>query len=224
PYTHMSDHSSADSSDAQEVSPDHLHYCHDPGHYPQEVAHYPHPSRPRWGAHNHHSDHEHYGSEHVPSHTDEDDTVPVCLRHVPSRKRRRGSQASSGLHGQVKRCSSRIGAPFLEEPSSSDLDERDHVPAQVIIPKPPRCCPDDRQHGRKNNSRALPAVDCTLDTTRPQSPDSLERPLQTHGHIRSQSQVHIHSIPRTHLKRERTDHYDRKSVSNAHSPSDVTEL
>ncbi|XP_042230761.1 cadherin-89D-like [Homarus americanus] len=236
PYTHMSDHSSADSTEAQELPPDHLHYHHDPGHYPQEIvhypqdlAHYPHlPPRRRCGAHSYHSDHElqrSCGSERVSSHTDEDDTVPVCLHHAPSRKRRRGPQPGGGpLHGQAKRGPSRVGSPFQEEPSSSDLDERDHAPAQISIPKPPRCCAEDRQHTGINNLRTLPTVDCSLTSTRPHSPDSLERPTQSHNHSHSQSQAHIHTIPRTHLKRERTDQVGRNGGNKALLPSDVTEL
>lgn len=79
------------------------------------------------------------------SHTDEDDTVPTCLRQAPSRKRRRGPQAGGvPPNGLAKRTSSRFGSRLQEEPSSSDLDERDHAPAQTSIPRPPWCCADDR--------------------------------------------------------------------------------
>ncbi|XP_045608618.2 cadherin-89D [Procambarus clarkii] len=221
PYTHMSDHSSADSTEAQELTPDHLQYCQDVCCYPQDLARYPHPQqRRRCGAHTHHSDHELQG----PSHDDDDDTVPVCSRHAPSRKRRRSSH-TGGVHphGHVRRCSSRITASFQEEPSSSDLDERDHAPAQVTIPKPPPCCSDDRQRAGVSKLRALPAVDCSLgSSTRPHSPDSLECP--PHSHIRSHSQAHIHTIPRTHLKREKTDHGGRGGGTKALLGSDVTEL
>lgn len=49
PYTHMSDHSSADSTEAQEGAHDHAHYPVDHGHYPQEALRYPpdHAHRPR---------------------------------------------------------------------------------------------------------------------------------------------------------------------------------
>ena len=42
PYTHMSDHSSADSTEAQEPPHDHHHYPADMAHYPQEAGRYPH--------------------------------------------------------------------------------------------------------------------------------------------------------------------------------------
>lgn len=41
PYTHMSDHSSSDSTEAQEISHDHPHYPHDFVHYPHDPATYP---------------------------------------------------------------------------------------------------------------------------------------------------------------------------------------
>lgn len=41
PYTHMSDHSSSESTEAQELPHDHPHYPHDLVHYPPDPASYP---------------------------------------------------------------------------------------------------------------------------------------------------------------------------------------
>lgn len=66
PYTHMSDHSSADSLEAPELPHDHMQYHHDSASCPQEAAqysqdfvHYPRPAHKRHTCtHDHHSDHE----------------------------------------------------------------------------------------------------------------------------------------------------------------------
>ncbi|XP_071543668.1 cadherin-89D [Panulirus ornatus] len=231
PYTHMSDHSSADSLEAQELPHDHTQYHHDSAscpqetaHYPQDFVHYPRAAHRRHPCtHDHHSDHELQHSsrnEQVSSHTDEDDKVPACLHQAPSRKRRRGPEVNGvPQNGLSKRASSRFGTRLQEEPSSSDLDERDHAPALVTIPRPPWCCTDDRQYG-VTTSRVLPTVDCSLSSsTRPHSPDSLEQPPMSRKH------PHIHTIPRTQLKRERTgDQTGRGAGSSGLLPSDVTEL
>ncbi|XP_042858064.1 cadherin-89D-like [Penaeus japonicus] len=245
PYTHMSDHSSSDSTEAQEIPHDHPHYPHDLVHYPPDPAsypadpaltthfpqdpnHYPRPPpRRRSCAHSFQADrellHPCSSGERVSSHTDEDEgSGPVCLRHAPSRKRRRGTQQGTEGRGagpsHKSRSSSRAGRRALgEEPSSSDFDERDHAPPLVTIPRPQPCCMEDRQRSNAHNPRTLPTVDCTLENPgRPHSPDSLERP----SHCRAGA--HTHTIPRTHLKRERgSDHVGRNADLH---PSDVTEL
>ncbi|XP_063598219.1 cadherin-89D-like [Penaeus indicus] len=246
PYTHMSDHSSSESTEAQELPHDHPHYPHDLVHYPpdpagypvdpavtthfpQDPSHYPRPPpRRRSCAHSFQADrellHPCSSGERVSSHTDEDEgSGPVCLRHAPSRKRRRGTQQGAEGRGSgpshKSRSSSRAGRRALgEEPSSSDFDERDHAPPLVTIPRPQPCCMEDRQRPNPNNPRTLPTVDCTLENPgRAHSPDSLERP----SHCRAAA--HTHTIPRTHLKRERGSEHAGGRNSDLH-PSDVTEL
>ncbi|XP_037801284.1 cadherin-89D-like [Penaeus monodon] len=244
PYTHMSDHSSSESTEAQELPHDHPHYPHDLVHYPpdpasypvdpavtthfpQDPSHYPRPPpRRRSCAHSFQADrellHPCSSGERVSSHTDEDEgSGPVCLRHAPSRKRRRGTQQGADGRGSgpshKSRSSSRAGRRALgEEPSSSDFDERDHAPPLVTIPRPQPCCMEDRQRPNPNNPRTLPTVDCTLENPgRAHSPDSLERP--------SHCRAHTHTIPRTHLKRDRGSDHAGGRNSDLH-PSDVTEL
>lgn len=73
------------------------------------------------------------GSERFSVHTDDDEAASACARHMTSRKRRRGGEGAS-----------RVGGRIPEEPSSSDLDERDHAPPTVSVPGQPRCCARDR--------------------------------------------------------------------------------
>ncbi|XP_050737867.1 cadherin-89D-like [Eriocheir sinensis] len=220
PYTHMSDHSSADSTEAQEGTHDHAHYPADHAHYPQEAARYPpdHAHRPRpiirqsRCAHSCVSDIEHTcGSERFSVHTDDDESASMCARHMTSRKRRRGGEGAS-----------RVGGRIPEEPSSSDLDERDHAPPTLSVPGQPRCCARDRYQRSGRNTRGLPTVDCSAaSSTRTHSPDSLEQ----HPHQQSRGGA-IHTIPRTHLRREWAGEASGRGGGDlgGPKPSDVTEL
>ncbi|KAK7066001.1 hypothetical protein SK128_019626 [Halocaridina rubra] len=162
PYVHMSDHSSADSSEAQELPHEHTLYHHEVPQYPH--SHYPRPVPRRSCNHKYQGDHEllhSCNSERVSSQTDDDDAT-ACQRHAPSKKRRRGgagppSQSGSGTSvggggsralGNQDRVPSRAPSrirqrQYRDEHSSSELDERDHLPPQVNIPRPQRCCSED---------------------------------------------------------------------------------
>ncbi|XP_068218882.1 cadherin-89D [Palaemon carinicauda] len=251
PYTHMSDHSSADSSEALEAHqhdpnalyhPEVTHYPHAPTHYPRQ------PPRRRSCNHSYQGDHEllHSGnSERVSSHTDEDESMGACLRHAPSKKRRRGgppgmSGGASAMGGGSRSFghldrAARVQKRLREEHSSSDLDDRDHAPPQVNIPRPQKCCPEDRQRVNPNIPRVLTTIDCSLENaTRPHSPDSLERPRSRHQqhvnphhhhqHQRSRSQT----LQRAHTQRERSvggvEDVRRPAGKPLLHPSDITEL
>ncbi|XP_064090061.1 cadherin-89D-like isoform X2 [Macrobrachium nipponense] len=256
PYTHMSDHSSADSSEAPDGQ-------HDPAaFYHPEVTHYPHapthyrrqPPRRRSCNHNYQGDHEllHSGnSERVSSHTDEDDPMAACFRHAPSKKRRRGGPpgvpggaaamgggvSGSRSFGHLDRTS-RVQQRLRDDHSSSDLDERDHAPPQVNIPRPQKCCPEERQRVNPNLPRALTTIDCSLEnSTRPHSPDSLERPRSRHQHSNHQHHQHhhhqhqrsrSHTLQRAPTQRERSvggvEDVRRPAGKPLLHPSDITEL